>query len=477
MSQPFASIIIPVLNDTPVLAAMLATLNAGADVEILVVDGGSTDECVATRATMREDTRWVTSLPGRGRQMNSGARSARGRWLVFLHADTRLPDLWLDELRRLDGEPSIVGGSFRFRLDSEARSARLLERGVALRVRYFDLPFGDQALFVRSAVFEALGGYREWPLMEDVDLVRRLRRMGRLHHSSLPAVTSARRWEREGWCRRSAGNVTLLLLFLAGVPPDRLVRWYRPAPAVPPSAPGNATRRRAAVAVMARAPSDDRGKTRLTGVLSGHQADLRRALLLDTLDAVSQVRHADRFVLFDPPDAAAEFSAITAGAARLLRQRGDDLGARLRHAFADLFALGYSRVVILGSDVPTIAPRFVEQALESLDGARESVVLGPAADGGYYLIGLRSRRPELFQDIPWSTSDALAVTLQVAGASGLAVSLTPEWYDVDDIESLRRAANESSGGLHTRAWMNAFHQDLNLDATCSPAESERKRNE
>jgi GT2 family glycosyltransferase len=158
--------------------------------------------------------------------MKHGARHGRGRWLVFLHADTRLGAGWIDVLRHVDPERSIVGGSFRFALNSPARWARWIEWGVRIRVRLFDLAYGDQALFVRRAVFDELGGYRELPLMEDVDFIRRLRRHGRLMHAGVPALTSARRWERDGWFRRTADNVLLVVLFLAGQPPERLARYY-----------------------------------------------------------------------------------------------------------------------------------------------------------------------------------------------------------------------------------------------------------
>jgi len=225
--DPFVTIVIPVLRDTAALTSLLSTLPVDPSVQIVVVDGGAEqgrawDELRARR----HGVEWIRAPRGRAVQMNAGAARAQGRWLVFLHADTRLGAGWLDFIRSLDERRSIVGGSFRLALDSNARWARWIERGVRLRVRLFDLPYGDQALFARRDIFEAMRGYRDLPLMEDVDFVRRLRRRGRLEHADVPAVTSARRWERDGWICRTVENATLLLLFLAGWPPDSLARRY-----------------------------------------------------------------------------------------------------------------------------------------------------------------------------------------------------------------------------------------------------------
>src|SRR5262245_7645480 len=261
------SIVIPVLDDTEPLQRLLTTIPVHPQLDIVIVNGGAPDDRL-TAICDRPDVRLLTSAPGRGRQMNLGASAAAGRWIVFLHADTRLPPQWSDEIRRAGADPDVVGGSFRFRLDSSAWQARLIERAVDRRVRWLDLAYGDQALFVRRDVFDAIGGYREWPLMEDVDFVRRLRRAGKLYHSPQPVITSARRWERDGWWRRSAKNVMLQALFFAGVAPKRLANWYR--------APRSWTQRvraaatREALVVMARVPSDRRGKSRLIRDLGGN---------------------------------------------------------------------------------------------------------------------------------------------------------------------------------------------------------------
>jgi rSAM/selenodomain-associated transferase 2/rSAM/selenodomain-associated transferase 1 len=443
------SIVIPVLDDTEPLRRLLATVPADPRVDILVINGGAPDDRL-NAICGRPDVQLLTSAPGRGRQMNAGASAAAGRWIVFLHADTRLPPRWSDEIRRASADPAVVGGSFRFRLDSAAWQARLIERAVARRVHWLDLAYGDQALFVRRDVFDALGGYREWPLMEDVDFVRRLRRAGRLYHSAQPVLTSARRWERDGWWRRSAKNVMLQSLFFAGVSPERLATWYS-------HPPRRSTRD--ALVVMARVPSDDRGKSRLTRDLGGDHGGLRRALLLDTLDAVRGISDADLFVACEPAGAIAEMRGLLGEGARMFPQEGDTLGDRMRNAFGHLFAAGYSTVVMVGSDIPSLPAAHVAQAFQYLRDRPDGLVIGPAADGGYYLIGLRRPCPALFTSIAWSTADVLAATTSVAEKSGLTLSLVPSWHDVDTVDDLRRVLRDAHGATHTRAWV-AAHGDL-----------------
>ena len=440
------SIVIPVLDDTGPLRRLLTTLPADPRVAVFVVNGGAPDDRLNAMCR-RPDIQLLTSAPGRGHQMNVGAAAAAGRWIVFLHADTRLPPQWSDEILRASADPDVVGGSFRFRLDSAAWQARLIERAVERRVRWLDLAYGDQALFVRRDVFDAMGGYREWPLMEDVDFVRRLRRAGRLCHSAQPALTSARRWERDGWWRRSASNVVLQALFFAGVAPERLANWY----AHPPGRPT-----RQALVVMARVPSDARGKSRLTRDLGGDHLELRRALLLDTLDAVRGIADADLFVACEPADAIAEMRGLAGDEARLFPQQGDTLGDRMRNAFDHLFAAGYSTVVMIGSDLPSLPTSHLARAFQRLREGPDDLVIGPATDGGYYLIGLCRPCPALFTPIALSTADVLTATTGIAETCGLSVSFVPPWHDVDTVDDLRRVLRDPHGATHTRAWLGSI---------------------
>ena len=214
------SVVIPTLNAAATLPGCLDGLaEAG---EVVIVDGGSADGTRAIAAAA--GARVVSADPGRGRQMRRGGDAAAGDWLLFLHADTRLGPGWSRAIEAHIAAYPDSPACFRFRLDDPAWQARLVEAGVALRVRLLGLPYGDQGLLVPRSLYDAVGGYAPLPLMEDVDLVRRLPRRPRLLGAD--AVTSAQRWRRDGWLRRSVRNLACLLLHRLGVGADRLARLY-----------------------------------------------------------------------------------------------------------------------------------------------------------------------------------------------------------------------------------------------------------
>jgi len=217
------AVVIPTLNAASHLAATLTALPRVG--EVIVVDGGSTDDTAQIAA--RQGVRLLTSAPGRGRQLAAGAAAATSPWLLVLHADTQLDaEAWAAARRHL-ADPQRHGraGAFHLRLNDEAWQARVLEFGVRLRVAMLALPYGDQGLLISRRLYDAVGGFAPLPLMEDVDLVRRLGR-GRLTSLAGTATTSAERWRRRGWLRQTLTNLRCLGLYLAGVAPERIARIY-----------------------------------------------------------------------------------------------------------------------------------------------------------------------------------------------------------------------------------------------------------
>ncbi|HEX9465949.1 MAG TPA: TIGR04283 family arsenosugar biosynthesis glycosyltransferase [Alphaproteobacteria bacterium] len=221
------SVVIPTLNAAAGLPATLACVRDGAASieEIIVSDGGSSDATIPLAETA--GCRIVVGPRGRGAQLAAGAASASGRWLLFLHADTRLAPGWPAAVRAFcDGAANASrAGYFRLALDDTAAAARRLERLVAWRCRWLALPYGDQGLLIRAETYRAVGGFAPLPLMEDVDLVRRLGR-ARLVELPATALTSAARYRRDGYWLRPVRNLACLGLYFAGLPPHRLARLY-----------------------------------------------------------------------------------------------------------------------------------------------------------------------------------------------------------------------------------------------------------
>jgi rSAM/selenodomain-associated transferase 2 len=223
------SIIIPTLDAAAGLPAALASLeDARADNllrEILVVDGGSADGTLAIARA--RDARVCVAARGRGVQLAAGGAMAVGDWLLFLHADTRLGRGWSSQVLAFIADPAnrARAGYFRFCLDDAAPAARRIEAAVRWRCRRLALPFGDQGLLLPAVLYRQLGGFRPLPLMEDVDMVRRLGR-DRLVALEADAVTSAARYRRDGYIARPLRNLGCLALYFLGVPPRLLSRVY-----------------------------------------------------------------------------------------------------------------------------------------------------------------------------------------------------------------------------------------------------------
>lgn len=219
------SVIIPALDEEAHIGATLGSVGRGdSGLEVIVVDGGSSDRTVAiSRAA---GARVMTAPAGRAKQLNAGAGVAEGDILLFLHADTRLPPGYRGLVEQTVAVNTVTAGAFRLAVDSDRKSVTIITWAANLRARVLQFPYGDQAIFMKAATFNRLGGFADIPVMEDFELVRRLRRLGALRLVREPVVTSARRWRKKGVLRTTLINQLMVAGFLLGIPCQLLAKLY-----------------------------------------------------------------------------------------------------------------------------------------------------------------------------------------------------------------------------------------------------------
>lgn len=221
------TIIIPVLHEARNINPLLEHLQQlDENCEIIVVDGCPKRETIDN--IRNKDIKKLSSEAGRGRQMNAGAAIARGEILIFLHADTRMPVNVLDRIRSTLQNKACVGGAFDLGIRSDKIIFKVIAMCASIRSRLTRIPYGDQAIFIRKDYFNTMGGYKEIPLMEDVELMQRIKKRGdKICILSDRVFTSPRRWEKEGVIYCTLRNWIIIMLYRIGVSPDKLARYYR----------------------------------------------------------------------------------------------------------------------------------------------------------------------------------------------------------------------------------------------------------
>jgi len=220
------SVIIPALNEEAHIER--AILSASDADEVIVVDGGSNDATVSI--TEKLGAKVIISKKGRGVQQDAGAKEAKGDALLFLHADTMLPEGWKESVAQIFTDGNIVGGAFLLGINSDNPLLKFINRIANIRAKYLGLIYGDQAILVKKDKFFSIGGFRGLPIMEDVDLIRRLRRHGTVKLLKEKVLTSQRRWYKKGLISTTLKNWFYLFLYYTGVSPERIYRLYYKRP-------------------------------------------------------------------------------------------------------------------------------------------------------------------------------------------------------------------------------------------------------
>ena len=424
------SIIVPARNEARRIVGTLAPLQSlrATGHQVIVVDGGSSDATLALAAPLAD--RAFVAPAGRASQMNAGVHVAKGDVLLFLHADCELPAGGIAAMiegleqtrrrwRRFD--VSIAGVSRVLPLVGATMNARSRLTGIAT---------GDQAIFVERALFDAVGGYADQPLMEDVELSRRLKRaVGAPLRVSKRVVTSGRRWDNDGAWRTIVTMWRLRFAYWRGVEAARLARRY---PAARPS--------RVTLQIFAKNPVPGQVKTRLASTIGDEDAAALYCDLVErTLSLANAARAAgviDRIELWCAPDIDAPMFAIWRDRHRveLKRQTGRDLGAKMKNALESAL-VNRQRAIVIGTDCPAMDLAYLARAVAALDD--HAAVLGPAEDGGYVLVGL-SRAVDAFSGVPWSAPNTMVATREQLRRERVRWAELPPLWDIDEPADLDR---------------------------------------
>ena len=217
--------IIPAYRENEALVSLLKSLENENGIEVIVsVDEG--DE-ISIDSTTGFNVTLVKGLKGRGNQLSAGTEIAKGNVFLFCHADTILPTGWKELVEKTLAEDGVAGGAFKLRFSSSQLRYKLLSYFANLRVSFFNLIYGDQAIFSKRDTYFSIGGFKPLPLMEDVDFIRRLRKAGEIKVIKSPVITSNRRYEKSGLIFGVVRNFILISLYFIGVSPGKLARWYR----------------------------------------------------------------------------------------------------------------------------------------------------------------------------------------------------------------------------------------------------------
>lgn len=219
------SIIIPVLNEAENLESVINGIPKTENIEMIIVDGGSQDKTVEIAQGL--GVKVIVTQRGRSLQMNAGAKIATGEILLFLHGDTQLPTGFEKDVRKIWVNSNIIAGAFQLKIDDFNRGLRIIEKTVFWRSKYLQMPYGDQAIFVKASTFWEVGGFPEQPIMEDFELIRRLNRLGKIEILSSSVITSGRRWQRLGVFKTTLINQFVVIGYYLGISPVKLSQWYR----------------------------------------------------------------------------------------------------------------------------------------------------------------------------------------------------------------------------------------------------------
>jgi len=439
MKKTRISFIIPTLNEAEHISSTLDQLQ-GLRLrghEVILSDGGSNDNTLSL--SKGKIDHHVINAPGRASQMNDGAKIASGDIFCFLHADTETPEnidkLILQGLSNSNSNSnSNHWGFFNIKLSGRNWQFRIIEYLINIRSCLTRVATGDQAIFITKHSFNNLNGFSNIPLMEDIEISKRLKKTNKpvcIKNASI--ITSSRRWEKHGIVSTVLLMWQLRLRYFLGTSPDQLAKTYKP------HKPINVKKKQQLI-IFIKAPVPGLCKTRLTPYLSPEVAtEFYKSLVKNCFNKIKNINNTD-ISIFTYPDINNPFIKTLSleYATTCHVQTGEDLGERMFNAL-DKSLKTYEKSVLIGTDCPILDKSYLDKAFNALD--QHDMVLGPANDGGYVLIGASKTEAQLFNNINWGTDSVLKQSLRNAHKSAYKTHLLDTLWDIDTPEDYIKYQN------------------------------------
>lgn len=422
------SIIIPTLNEDHFLAKNLDSIKSyKEELEIIISDGGSVDSTL--KIVKDKKVKIINSAKGRGVQLNNGAKAATGEILIFLHADTFLPDNAFELIEDLFANSQNKICRFLLGFDFNHKVLDLYTRFSKYDTQFSR--FGDSAIIIRRTLFDELSGYKNWEAFEDVDFLKRASKLSNIKILNSAVISSSRRFIQNGIIRKQLVNILLFIGYLLKFNTKVLCQMFN----------RKLKKRNDSIIIFARYPKLGQVKTRLAKTTSPEFAlKFYKSCAEILVKNIKKIRSINRFVFYSNKDDKTQTINWLGNKLFFAPQEGDDLGTKMKNAFNKVFSTGSQKVIIVGTDIPDLSKKIIIQALDSLE--KFDVVIGPAKDGGYYLLGIRKMHSELFEGIEYSTSLVLSETLIRVKELKLSYYLLPELLDIDTEENLIQWLND-----------------------------------
>lgn len=435
------SIIIPTLNEELFIAKNIELIrNINPEAEIIVADGGSDDDTLMIAAD--QNVQIIHCKKGRGVQLNEGAKAATGEILIFLHADTFLPQNAFELFDKYFEEEKNKICRFELGFDIESRLLNIYSRfsqynSVLTR-------FGDMCIAVRKNFYYNLGGYPNWNYFEDVEFLRNASKQTKIFTFPQNVVSSARTFTKYGLINQQIANgysmLKYLLCFRKFIEANR---YYS----------RNMKTKSASIIIFARYPIEGKVKSRLALTIGNHHAkEFYKMISEKIISETKQIRNSDKYVFYSE-EVEKEMVKKWLGRSFLYsHQEGNDLGERMTNAFRKVFSHGANKAIIIGTDIPDLSSEIIKKAIKKLD--ETDLVIGPSKDGGYYLLGMKKFLPALFKNIEYGKNSVFAETISKAEKLNLTYSTLELLLDIDTEEDLINWLNS-----HNR---NDFKKEISL---------------